>query len=368
SGHGPAFRAVVALVDVDGAEGAARFASDVLASDALREVFTVHRFEDRDAARDALAAREVDAAFVLHDGLERIEVLRDARAPLAGTVAASVADAFAAQIDAVARTVATTVAVRLLGPDAFDADGWNVATIDASEIDPAGVSDVDLDALAQAVADAPLGTELHDASAGAHDLSPAAYFGPGMAMLFVFFTLAAAPRSLLAERRDGTLARLRAAPIPPMAIVAGTSAAAAILGLASLLAVWGATALLFGARWGDPLAVLVVLLAFLTAAAAIATLACAYARSDAQADGIVSVVAFVLAMIGGNFLLLSDMPPALRTVALATPNGQALQAFLTLTADGGTVRDVLGSVAMIVAFAAAALAASVPGLRRWVAS
>ncbi|MEX2501181.1 MAG: hypothetical protein WD336_02295, partial [Trueperaceae bacterium] len=38
SGHGPAFRADVALVDLDGGDVAARFASDVLASDALREV------------------------------------------------------------------------------------------------------------------------------------------------------------------------------------------------------------------------------------------------------------------------------------------------------------------------------------------
>ncbi len=368
SGDGPAFRATAGLADLDGGEVASRFASDVLASDELAEIFTVEPFADEAAARAAVADRAIDVAFVLHPELERITVVRDARAPLAGTVATSVAEAFAAEVDAVARTVAAVATVRVLGSDAFGPDGLDLAAIDPTTVEPARGADLEFGALAERVVDAAVPATVTHESAGAHDLTPAAYFGPGMAMLFVFFTLAAAPRSLLAEARNGTLARLRAAPIPAVAIPAGKSLAAAVLGFASLLAVWGATALLFGARWGDPVAVVAVLLAFLVAAAAIATLASAYARTEAQADGIVSVVAFVLAMIGGNFLLVSDMPPGLQAVALATPNGQALQAFLVLTADGGGVREVAGNLVAILAFALVAFLASVPGLRRWVAS
>jgi ABC-2 type transport system permease protein len=186
-----------------------------------------------------------------------------------------------------------------------------------------------------------------------------------MAMLFVFFLLGAAPRSLLAEARDGTLARLRAAPIPVSAIVLGKGLATALLGLLAMLIVWGVTAAVFGQGWGDPAGVVALLVAFVLAALAITTLVSVYARTASQADGYVSIVAFVLAMLGGNFLFLGDLPDVLRMVARWTPNGWAMQGFVTLTADGGGVASVLGPIAAILAFAGVAFLAALPGLRRW---
>ena len=62
------------------------------------------------------------------------------------------------------------------------------------------------------------------------------------------------------------------------------------------------------------------------------------------------------------------MPPALRSVALATPNGRALEAFTTLAADGGGIATIVAPLLVILAFAAGAFALSAPGLRRWVAA
>src|SRR5438270_162170 len=56
---------------------------------------------------------------------------------------------------------------------------------------------------------------LQDSSSGGRTLRPAAYFGPGMALFFLFFTVGLGSRSLLSEGDRGTLARLRAAPIRP---------------------------------------------------------------------------------------------------------------------------------------------------------
>jgi ABC-2 type transport system permease protein len=121
----------------------------------------------------------------------------------------------------------------------------------------------------------------------------------------------------------------------------------------------------FGQSWGDPVGVLALLIAFVLAALAITTLVSVYARSASQADGYVSIVAFVLAMLGGNFLFLGDLPDALQTVARWTPNGWAMQGFVTLTADGGGVASVDVPILAILAFAAAAFLAALPGLRRW---
>jgi ABC-type multidrug transport system permease subunit len=310
----------------------------------------------------------VSAAFVIHDGLERITVLRSPTARIAGEIATGIAQNFAAQIAGVNQAIGLTVMTTMFGSEAFTEGGFRPEGFEGAGVDQVELDAIDFEALAQAVADAPLPLQLVDASTGPSELSSASYYGPGMAMLFVFFLLSAAPRSLLREAEAGTLARLRAAPITTASIVTGKALAVGVLGMTSMCVVWGVTALVFGASWGNPLAVLALLAAFVLAALGITTLVSVYARTESQADGFVSIVAFALAMLGGNFLFLGDLPVALQQIARLTPNGWALQGFTTLTADGGGVRDVLGPIAAVLAFALAAFAAAVPGLRTWTTS
>ncbi len=364
-GEGAAFRAVAGLVDEDGGEIAEVFATDVLGSDDVAEVFTLEKLSSRQDAVAALEEGTIDVAFVLAPELETITVLRVPRAAIAGEVATSIATNFAAQLAGVGQAVGLTVMTSMLGMDAFDEDGLSLESFSGIPLGARDVAAPDVEAIAEEVAATDLPIALEDASAGESGVAAAAYYGPGMAMLFVFFLLGAAPRSLLAEARDGTLARLRAAPIPVTAIVLGKGLATALLGLLAMLIVWGVTAAVFGTGWGDPAGVVALLVAFVLAALAITTLVSVYARSASQADGYVSIVAFVLAMLGGNFLFLGDLPEALRMVARWTPNGWAMQGFVTLTADGGGLASVLGSIAAILAFAGVGFLAALPGLRRW---
>lgn len=360
-----AFHARVGVVDLDGGEVATVFVQEVLGSSDLGEVLTTVPLDTREEAEDAVARGRVAAAFVIHDGVERITVLRSPSARIAGEIATSVAQNFAAQVSGVGQTIGLTVMASMFGPDAFGPDGFRPTSFSGVELDGSDVEAIDVGALADEVAAAPLPLELVDASTGPSALSSASYFGPGMAMLFVFFLLGAAPRSLLAEAEAGTLARLRAAPVPIASVIAGKGLAVALLGFVSMCVVWGVTAVVFGATWGNPFAVVVLLLAFVTAALGITTVVSVYAETEAQADGFVSIVAFVFAMLGGNFLFLGDLPPALQQISRLTPNGWALQGFMTLTADGGGVTDVLGSLAAILGFAVVAFFVAAPGLRRW---
>jgi ABC-2 type transport system permease protein len=255
--------------------------------------------------------------------------------------------------------------VTMFGGEAFDASGFRATGFEGVEFDGGDLDAIDFEALAEQVADAPMPIRLEDASTGPSDVSSASYFGPGMAMLFVFFLLSAAPRSLLREAETGTLARLRAAPIATASIIAGKALAVGLLGLTSMCVVWLVTSLVFGASWGNPLAVLALLVAFVLAALGITTVVSVYAKTESQADGFVSVVAFLMAMLGGSFLFLGDLPRALQQIARLTPNGWALQGFMTLTADGGGVGTVLGPITAVLTFAAVAFVAAVPGLRKW---
>jgi ABC-2 type transport system permease protein len=364
-GGGDAFQAEVGVVDLDGGDIAGVFTDEVLGSEDVREVFTVRELASREEAVAAVEARELSAAFVIHEGLDRITVLRSPTARIAGEVATSIAQNFAAQVAGVGQAIGLSVMVTMFGGEAFDASGFRATGFEGVEFDGGDLDAIDFEALAEQVADAPMPIRLEDASTGPSEVSSASYFGPGMAMLFVFFLLSAAPRSLLREAETGTLARLRAAPIATASIIAGKALAVGLLGLTSMCVVWLVTSLVFGASWGNPLAVLALLVAFVLAALGITTVVSVYAKTESQADGFVSVVAFLMAMLGGSFLFLGDLPRVLQQIARLTPNGWALQGFMTLTADGGGVGTVLGPITAVLTFAAVAFVAAVPGLRTW---
>ena len=67
---------------------------------------------------------------------------------------------------------------------------------------------------------------------GGRELDAAAFYGASMSIVFLFFTISLAARSVLAERRDGTLARILATPARPGAVLAGKTLSVAALGLA----------------------------------------------------------------------------------------------------------------------------------------
>jgi ABC-2 type transport system permease protein len=193
---------------------------------------------------------------------------------------------------------------------------------------------------------------------------PAAYFGPSMAILFLFLSVGQGARSLLVEQREGTLARVRTSPVPFAAVLLGKSGAVVVTGLVTLLVMWGVTGLALGADWGDPVAVLVLIVASVLAVAGIGALVAGLARTDAQAEGWTAVVTFTLALLGGNFITPGALPDALRRLSLLTPNGWALRGFTELSAGRGDLADVLPAVAILAATALVTGAAGVHLLAR----
>ncbi len=179
------------------------------------------------------------------------------------------------------------------------------------------------------------------------DSSPLGYFGPSMAILFMYFSLGSGARNLLAERRQGTLARLRVAPIAFRAVVAGKLAAIFVVALAGMLALWIATMVIFDASWGSVTGVLVVSSATVVAIAGIAALIAARARDEASADAATGMIAFLLALLGGNFFPPGALPDLFEKGSRLTPNGAALQAFARLSIDNASLGEVLPAVCVL---------------------
>jgi ABC-2 type transport system permease protein len=131
------------------------------------------------------------------------------------------------------------------------------------------------------------------------------------------------------------------APVPRRAILAGKALSVFVYAVASLATMALVTAVGFGADWGHPVAAAAIIVAIAASVVALTALVIAIARTDRQADGLSSIAVFTLALLGGNFIFISEAPPAMRTLALATPNGWALRAFTDLaTTSGGLTHDL----------------------------
>ena len=351
SGDGFNFSATYAVVDDDRGPLAARFVDGVLAGPGLAEVVTVRRVGTAEA-RDLVDRGDADAAFLIPAGFSAsvqrggsatVTVLAAGASPVAGQVARSLAEGYAAQLAATGLSVRT----------ALDAAGRPPTQAEANR-------------LGRLAAAGQPPVRLVDGGVGAREIKASNYFGPSMAIFFLFFTVSFGARSILIERRQGTLRRLLASAAPPGAVIAGKALAAFALGVTSVLVMWLATSLVFGADWGEPLAVVALAVSSVLAAIGITALVVTLARTDEQADGYSSLVVFTLALLGGNFIYLAQLPDLLQRLSLLTPNGWALRGFVDLVADGGGLETVAAPVAVTAAFGLATGAVALVRARRLV--
>src|SRR5690606_3584298 len=199
------------------------------------------RFVELDSPEEA--RRRVDrglgAAVVVPEGFTDalrgdqpldVEVLTDPDAPISAEVARAVATGFADRAGA-ARLAAAT----------------------AAEVGERVPSDDVLGAV-----DLPL--EVTTTGTGG-DVSPAAYFGPSMGLLFLFLSMGNVARDLLAEKRVRLLDRMRAGPVRDGTLVAGKGLSVVVIGITSLCVIWAVTTFALGADWGPPVGVVAVVLA-----------------------------------------------------------------------------------------------------------
>ncbi len=192
---------------------------------------------------------------------------------------------------------------------------------------------------------------LEDLAVGGRQVSAMAYYGAGMAILLLFFTVGAPARAIIVDRQTRTLDRMLAGPVEPAAILGGYVISAAILALAGFVTVWLVTTFVFDARWGPPVSVMALIVATVAAIAGVATFVGSLARTDRQADTYTAIVAFVFAMLGGNFLGPSDIGAVLSRLKLLTPNGWSLDGFVAASADDAGVSDILAQLGVLSSFA-----------------
>ncbi|MGD0240262.1 MAG: ABC transporter permease [Streptosporangiaceae bacterium] len=338
--------AVINLGVVDADHGAASqaFTQQVLPAVKSSGLIALHTEDSAGRARALAAAGKLDAVIVIPAGFSArvqdgqpasMQVIGNVDASVATEVARSIAEAYAAELNRVRLSVATVVAGQGSG------NAQTLAAQAAATATPVAVSDV---------------------SAQTKELDTKSFFAAGMAVFFLFFTVQFGVTSLLEERSDGTLARLLAAPVSRASILGGKLLTSFALGVISMAVLVVATSLLFGADWGNPLGVAVLIVAAIASAMGIMSLIATLAKNAEQAANWQSVVSVVLGLLGGTFFPVSQAPGVLSTLTFFAPQAWFLRGLGDLR--GGSLSVIWVPVLAMLGFAVVTGGVSLFRLRR----
>jgi ABC-type Na+ efflux pump permease subunit len=155
---------------------------------------------------------------------------------------------------------------------------------------------------------------------------------PSYTVMFAFFLILTVGWLFTAERRQGTLKRLRAAPISRSEILLGKFLPCLLLSFGQGVFLLLAGKVVFGMSWGpEPLWLLLVVFSTSLAAMGLALLVAAWARTEMQVAIYGMLLALLLAGLSG--CLMGDrslMPEQMQEISRVTPHAWALDAYRQL--------------------------------------
>ncbi|MGZ9166635.1 MAG: ABC transporter permease, partial [Anaerolineales bacterium] len=169
------------------------------------------------------------------------------------------------------------------------------------------------------------------------------YFAPGIALMFLMYTVSYGGRSILAEREGGTLPRLMIPPTQTAQVLGGKVLGIFFMGVAQVGILILASTMFFQVSWGDALGVIVLILAAVLGATGWGMLITAFARTPAQVANTGTIVMLIFSILGGSFISLESFPPFTQTISKITPIAWGLDGFTTL-ALGGTLPNLVEPV------------------------
>lgn len=317
-----------AVVDDDGSETAGRFLAVMEELDS-EGILTLATADDEAEATRLVDEGTVGAAIVVPQGFgaaveagmaTSLTVLGDVDRPTSASIARSIANTFASNIEGV-RLAAITAA----------STGADVAATIAR------------------VQSEPLPVVVEDIEAANRQLDLTTFFVAGMAIFFLFFTVQFGVTSLLEEQREGTMARLLAAPIGRMTIIGAKALVSVGLGIVSMTILIVASSFLLGAEWGNPVGVALLVISGVLSAVGIMAIVAAFAHTPEGAGNLQAVIAVGLGMLGGIFFPTPLGDGVLASLSLLTPHRWFMTGLGDL-AGGGGVSVVVPSVLALLSF------------------
>jgi ABC-2 type transport system permease protein len=334
----------VAVVNLDEGDVGRRISDSFFTDAALKDLFLSSRMRDPIAARAEVERGNLAGALVLpHDLTRRINtgkssellVYVDPGRQVSGTVFRSVAEGVSTQVSAASIAARTS---------AFYAQRVRTS-------DPSFVGGVIAKAVSSASDTAALdGVTLEETTATrGREIPMVSYYAGGMSAMFIMFGAMFGAFSLVGERDDWTLPRLMMTPARRMDIVGGKMLGVFLVGVAQFAVLFAFTTAI-GVQWGDPVAVWAIALAMVAAATGMSILIAAIGKTTRSVSGIAQIVIQFMAAVGGSFFPVAQFPAWLQPLHYFSVNGWAIDGILE-TMRGGTIGDVLPSIAALLGMA-----------------
>ncbi|MFO0796496.1 MAG: ABC transporter permease [Gemmataceae bacterium] len=179
----------------------------------------------------------------------------------------------------------------------------------------------------------------------------------GMTLQYLLFWGMESGLLFLRERRRGAWVRVRAAPVPLAAVLAGKALATAGIALLMVGVTFGVGRLAFGVTAaGSWVGFALLSLAGCGLAAATGLLVAAVGGTEARARSVSILVILGVSMLGGLWVPAFLLPEWVRDAALALPTTWAMRGLDRVTWQGRGLAEALPYAGAVAAFAAAFLA------------
>jgi ABC-type multidrug transport system permease subunit len=165
---------------------------------------------------------------------------------------------------------------------------------------------------------------------------------PGMMVMFLLqMALIYGASFMVSDRESGRLRRLLTTPTTRAEVFLGKMGGLILLAAGEALLLGVGARIFFGLRWGNPAAVVLLLLPYLLTVAALAIVLGSLARSPEQARGLGLLAAMTMAPLGGCWWPLEIVPSWLQKAALGVPTGWAMRGMHAIVSFGGGVPEIL---------------------------
>jgi len=323
---------------------------DLFKSDDLSELMEPTASSDPKAARQLIESDEASAAIIIPEGFTesiipaegtafgegyvepdpvQIEVYMNPSSPTSAGIVKAVVDEFISRVEE-GRTSGMTSIVGLMMSGLVDPQNAENEARDLFQ----NVEQTEGTAIT-------LKTNVEGADAVELDLL--SYFAPGIALMFLMYTVSYGGRSILAERAGGTLPRLMISPTQTTQVLGGKVLGIFFMGAAQVGILILASAILFQVKWGNPIGIAILIIAAVFGATGWGMLITAFARTPAQVANTGTIVMLIFSILGGSFISLENFPPFIQTISKITPIAWGLDGFTTL-ALGGTLSNLVEPV------------------------
>lgn len=201
------------------------------------------------------------------------------------------------------------------------------------------------------------------AASTAKSLNQVSQSAAGFSIMFIMIQLMMVTSVFLDARKTGVWGRILSTPSSRVSIVGGYLLSFFLMGWFQFAVLMGLTHLLFGVVWGDLLALIILISAFLLSTVGLGLAIAGFVRTSEQQAAIGNLVIVSTSMLGGVFWPLEVVPAFMQKIAQFVPQTWAMKGFTELMARGGGVGDILGAVAILMGFAVVFLAMGIARIR-----